>query len=352
VKALKYTDSDFSRLIPVQIIGTQRSGSNLLRLMLNQLQGVFAPHPPHVLKTFHKIIDHYGDLREDALFKELVSDICDFVRLNPVPWRNDHLNPDQVIAYCKERSLFEVYRKLYETNALSNGATYWFNKSMHNVYFIDEFTRRGIHPYLIHLVRDGRDVALSFKNAIVGDKHIYHLARKWKEDQEISAYFVKRFGPDRAITIKYEDLLVDPENEIMKICRLLKIEYSENILKYYESEESLITATSGEMWSNLTRPIISNNYNKYKVGLFPEEIELFEWMAGSILTDYGYQLENLGSDRELIFNSQDIKQFDLENFRLKQEFMKKASPVDIVKREAQNQFLLQLFERKSISLPL
>jgi hypothetical protein len=320
--------------------------------MLNQLHGVFAPHPPHILKTFHKIIDHYGDLGVDDNFNELVTDICEFVKLNPVPWRNDTLDPGLVIEHCGERSLFEVYRKLYEINALSHRATYWFNKSMQNVYFIDEFTRKGFHPYLIHLVRDGRDVALSFKNAIVGEKHIYHLAKKWKEDQEISAYFVKKFGPDRAITVKYEDLLIDPENEIKKICKLLKIEYSEDILKYYESEESLITANSGEMWSNLIRPIIPNNFNKYKKGLVYDEIVLFEWLAGSILKGYGYQLENQISDREIIFTSEDIKQFDLENIRLKQEFIKHASPLDIVKREGQNKFLLRLFARKSISIPL
>ena len=320
--------------------------------MLNQLHGVFAPHPPHILKTFHKIIDHYGDLHVDDNFNELVSDICEFVKLNPVPWRNDTLDPGLVIEHCRERSLFEVYRKLYEINALSHQATYWFNKSMQNVYFIDEFTGRGFHPYLIHLVRDGRDVALSFKNAIVGEKHIYHLAKKWKEDQEISAYFVKKFGPERAITIKYEDLLIDPENEIKKICQLLKIQYSEDILKYYESEESRITATSGEMWSNLIRPIIPNNFNKYKKGLIHEEIVLFEWLAGSILKGYGYQLENQIKDRKIIFTSEDIIQFDLENTRLKQEFIKHASPLDIVKREAQNKFLLRLFQRKSISIPL
>ncbi len=320
--------------------------------MLNQLHGVFAPHPPHILKTFYKIIDHYGDLHEDANFNELVTDICDFVKLNPVPWRNDTLDPGLILEHCRERSLFEVYRKLYEINALSHQAVYWFNKSMQNVYFIDEFSRKGFHPYLIHLVRDGRDVALSFKNAIVGEKHIYHLAKKWKEDQEISAYYVKNFGSDRAITIKYEDLLMDPENEIKKICKLLQIEYSPDILKYYESEESLITANSGEMWSNLTRPIIPDNFNKYKKGLTPEEIQLFEWLAGSILNDYGYQPENKITDRKFVLTSEDIRQFDLDNIRLKQEFIKNASPLDIVKREAQNNFLLQLFERKSISIPL
>jgi hypothetical protein len=352
VKVKKFKESDFDRLIPVQIVGTQRSGSNLLRLMLNQLNSVFAPHPPHILTTFYKILEYYGDLEEDPNFHELVSDICEFVRLNPVPWRNDSLDPTQVITHCRERSLFEIYRKLYEINALSHKARYWFNKSMQNVYYIDEFTRKDFHPFIIHLVRDGRDVALSFKNAIVGDKHVYHLAKKWKEDQEISSYFVREFGPQRAITIKYEDLLLDPENEIKKICSLLNIEYSEKILKYYESEESLITATSGKMWSNLTQPIIQNNFNKYKKGLKKEEIVLFERIAGFILQDYGYTLENQFPTRNLTFSSEDIDRFELENKRLKELFIRQASPLDLLKRKAQNELLQRIYDRKMISLSL
>jgi hypothetical protein len=349
---MKYEDSDFEGLIPVQIVGTQRSGSNLLRLMLNQLNGVFAPHPPHILKTFYKIIDYYGDLRVDANFYDLVSDICEFVRLNPVPWRNDSLDPEVVIRYCTERSLFEIYRRIYEINALSHKAKFWFNKSMQNVYFIDEFTKKGFNPYIIHLVRDGRDVALSFKNTIVGDKHIYHLAKKWNEDQEKSSYFVRKFGKQRATTVKYEDLLHDPENEIKKICYLLKIEYSEEILKFYESEESQITATSGEMWSNLTLPIIKNNFNKYKRGLSTDEIVLFERIAGNMLKNFGYVLENRIPQERLIFTSEDINQFDLENKKLKENFLRNASPRDLLSREKQDKFLQHIYDKKLISISM
>jgi hypothetical protein len=347
---LKYSDSVFSQLIPVQIIGTQRSGSNLLRLMLNQLPGVFAPHPPHILATFSKIISYYEDLSREGNFLELVRDICEFVQLNPVPWRNDTLDPGLIRSHCREESLFEVYKKIYEINALSHGATWWFNKSMQNVYFLDDFAKRGFYPYLIHLVRDGRDVALSFKRAIVGDKHVYSLAKKWREDQELSALYVRAYDQEKAITIYYEDLLQNPENEIRKICGLLNIPYSGSILKYYESEESLLTARSGEMWRNLTRPIIADNYNKFKKGLSPEEVMFFERIAGDTLTAHGYVLENSHSSADQDFTDEEISKFYLENERMKKEFKLQASPMDLLKREKQEAFLQKIFERKSISI--
>ncbi|MDH3309864.1 MAG: sulfotransferase [Gammaproteobacteria bacterium] len=44
------------------MIGTQRSGSNLLRLMLNQLPRITAPHPPHILPRLMPLLVNYRDL--------------------------------------------------------------------------------------------------------------------------------------------------------------------------------------------------------------------------------------------------------------------------------------------------
>ncbi|HYC85548.1 MAG TPA: hypothetical protein VEB86_10015, partial [Chryseosolibacter sp.] len=78
-------------ILPIQFVGTQRSGSNLLRVMLNQFPEISAPHPPHILKTFFPILPIYGDLEDDANFKTLVIDICEWVNVNPVPWDHFHL---------------------------------------------------------------------------------------------------------------------------------------------------------------------------------------------------------------------------------------------------------------------
>ena len=71
--------------MPILMIGTQRSGSILLRLMLNQLPEVAAPHPPHILQRLMPMVAGYGDLGGDANFERLVDDVCRLVELNPVP---------------------------------------------------------------------------------------------------------------------------------------------------------------------------------------------------------------------------------------------------------------------------
>jgi len=338
--------SEFDKLVPVQIIGTQRSGSNLLRLMLSQLHGVFAPHPPHILRTFAPIISYYGNLTVPSNYHSLVNDICEFVKKNPVPWLNSELDPEVIITYSNEPTLLEAYRKIYEVNAITNNARYWFNKSMNNVYFIDLFEKNNLKPFYIHLVRDGRDVSLSFKKAIVGQKHIYHLASKWREDQEASNYYVNKFNPDRAIQVKYENLLQHPKIEIQKICKFIGLDYSNNILKYYESPDSKITAESGEMWHNLSRPLMKHNFNKYKKGLNKDEIDVFEKVAGELMLSYGYQLENHLNSEKHTFPIDKIREFENINEQLKEEVLKKAVEKDLRKRYDQEQFIKKIHQER------
>ena len=58
------------------MIGTQRSGSNLLRLMLNELPRIAAPHPPHILQRMMPLAQNYGDLGRRENFAQLVDDVC------------------------------------------------------------------------------------------------------------------------------------------------------------------------------------------------------------------------------------------------------------------------------------
>ena len=96
------------------IVGEQRSGSNLLRLMLSQA-GIAAPHPPHLLSRMLPLVPSYGDLSNDDCWRQLVNDACELVERNPVPWsgtpRFDRLD---IAARCRERSLYAIFGALMD----------------------------------------------------------------------------------------------------------------------------------------------------------------------------------------------------------------------------------------------
>ncbi len=329
----------------VQIIGTQRSGSNLLRLMLNQLAGVFAPHPPHIMRTFYPLLKNYGDLEVDHHFMTLVDDVCRLVELNPVPWEPLRTDRNLIFEKCINRSLTEVFRNIHEINAQAKGANCWFNKSMQNVKYLDCFSKFGFSPKLIYLYRDGRDVALSFKNAIVGPKHIYNLAKKWTNEQEMSLSYVRKFGVEHAIMLSYESLLLQPEMELSRLCDFLGLEYNRDVIEFYDSSESIRTADSGRMWSNLKKPIIRSNFGKYKRGLTAWEIAVFEQIAGGTLVKLGYPLSSDSYEKKYEFTKEDIELFNGQDEELVKKAHDNADPVDLFKRKRQEQFIESLKKR-------
>jgi hypothetical protein len=324
---------------PVQMIGTQRSGSNLLRLMLNQLEEVSAPHPPHILERFYPLLPAYNDLTNSENFKQLVDDVCELIEFNPVPWSGLHLDTDAIIARCKYPLLTEVFRVIYEMRAESENARIWICKSLVNIRFADQLEENGVIPLYIHLYRDGRDVALSFKKAIVGEKHMYHIAKQWKEEQEASLILAEKLGSNRVIKVCYENLIHDPESELRKICSFIGAEYNSIALDYYHSAESHKTAISGVMWENVEKPVISNNYNKFRKELSEEDILLFEQVAGDMLKKLGYAIMFPESERK-IFSSEEISEFNELNKKLKQGARLKQKPEDLEKRKGQ-ELLLQ-----------
>lgn len=325
----------------IQIIGTQRSGSNLLRTMLNQLSQIAAPHPPHILKTFKHILPIYGDLNDDTNFRSLINDVCTWVELNPVPWKIISFDRTEIQNSCKANTLIEVLYKVYTHFAALHNSEYACCKSMVNAYQYDELEAGGLKPFYIFMHRDGRDVACSFKKAIIGEKHVYHIGKQWKADQEKSQEVKRQIPSNRFFEVKYQDLITNPKSILVDLCSFLNVPFDDIMLEYFTAEESITAAKSGDMWKNLSQPIMAGNYNKYLKELTSEEIEIFERVAGDVLGNLGYTLTSDYKNTSKI-GKQNIKAFSLLNSQLKKEAILMADKHDIEVRCPQKEFLNKL----------
>ena len=174
--------------LPVKIfmIGTQRSGSNLFRLMPNQLPEIAAPHPPHILIRLMPLVPGYGNLDDPQAFAQLVDDACRLVESNPVEWEGVVLDRANIAARCDRHDVFAVMAAIYDALAERWGKTSWCCKSLGNVKYANELADRFPDAKFIYLYRDGRDVALSFTRAIEGEKHYYNIAQDWNGAQQVA----------------------------------------------------------------------------------------------------------------------------------------------------------------------
>ena len=330
---------------PIFMIGTQRSGSNLLRLMLNQLNDIASPHPPHILERMYPLIDVYGDLTKTENIETLVNDVCRLVELNPVKWNDVNLDRNDIVSRLKDRSLLSVYEVIYDLYAESQGASTWCCKSLSNIKYISEIREHFDNPKFIYLYRDGRDVALSFQKAVVGEKHIYNIAKEWSETQKIALDLKKSISDKYLHFVSYEDLTQNPEDTARSLCEFLGADYVPEMFDFYKTDEAKNAAQSSELWGNVTNPIIKNNSKKYRDEMTFNNIFMFESIAGHIMDELGYSRDIVLKGNEKTYSDEDIRLFTDQNLQMKLDKQSNVDIEDKERREKQSSLLNEIKSR-------
>ena len=325
----------------IQFIGTQRSGTNLLRLMLNQLPQITAPHPPHIYKVLQPALSSYGNLDAPGNFQQLVNDVCELVNRNPVPWLKGAPTPASVVACAPNRTLAGALIGLYTAYAQGQNASFAACKSMANFDYYHQLEATGTQPRYLHLVRDGRDVVSSFQRAIVGPKHPYVLGKKWAREQEACLQLMNSVPAERVYQVRYENLIANPETVLPGLCAWLNVPYTDAMLRYYESEASQVAATSGRMWQNLARPVLSQNTGNFRRQLSADDLLLVEAAAGETLDKLGYACITSPEKRPAVTNDMEAW-FNVMDETLRQEAQQAAPAADQQKRARYNEWVQYL----------
>lgn len=280
----------------VFLLSTERSGSNLVRTILNTHSGIVGPHPLETAYPWRKT-KPAGEL-SPAKRRRLIRDILISKQYSFHPLV-EALDIDAVVDRLESTDLdsfLAVQQALYEEYAATVGTSHWVSKDPSMWDYLDEAFEHYEDLKIVYLVRDPRDVVLSFKNSNVGQYHPYFNAKRWQEEQEAGLNLLKE-RPDTIHRIRYEDLLQNPEEEAQALCSFLDLEYEPEMLYYYESEDARESSKSADVFENLSVPIKSDNYGKYLDRLPYEEIKITEHIAADEMEQHGYDLEH---DRELL----------------------------------------------------
>jgi len=331
--------------MPIFMIGIQRSGSNLLRLMLNELPEIAAPHPPHILQRMMPLVPRYGDLGKNKTFSLLVDDVCRLVERNPVPWEGVVLSRKDVAARCRKRNLVAVFGAVYDVMAEARGAKTWCCKSLANISYLPEIEDYFSDTKYIYLYRDGRDVAVSFRKAVVGEKHFYHIAKEWNEAQQLALNFRKTVPEEIFFNLSYEELTTGTEKTVRALCKFLGVGYKPAMLEFYKSGEAKRAASASNLWENVTNPVMKQNSRKFLKEAREEDIRIFESVAGDSMDSLGYERLFAKKGMELKFGPDDIRRFDTENKRLKDEIRAQVDPADLERRSRQESVIKEITAR-------
>lgn len=274
---------------PILIIGTERSGSNLLRLILNAHPRITVPHPPHFMRFLAPVAPAYGDLAVERNRRMLVEDALGLLARHIHPWPHP-IDRDQVVATARP-TLFGVVAAIYEQYRVAEGKERWGCKSTFMVDHVDQVLADFPGARFIWLVRDPCDVTSSAKKAVFGHCHPYRMAGLWRSQQERALTARMRWGPGVVHRLRYEDLVAQPEQELRALCAFLGEQFEPAMLEHHTSAAARRTAQLSESWRRAGEPISTGRIGVHLTGLSARERLLVDKVTASFKEQLGYPVD-------------------------------------------------------------
>lgn len=274
------------------VVGCPRSGTTLLQRMLDHHPQLAVAYDtlfiPAVLRnppTMDPPVDH------DLI--ERIRNFRRFERFGLPAGILDRLAPD---ATC----FSELVRLVYTEFAAMHGKPLGGEKSPGYVRHMPLLQNLFPAARFIHLVRDGRDVALSLadwgrlKNRPKGPARMYRL---WDENPlAVSALWweykvaqgrndASSLRPDSYTEMRYEDLVASPDTELERLTDFLGLPYSEAMVRFHVGKTRNQPGLSAKSaWLPATQGI-----RDWRRSMPDNDVQLFEALAGDCLSDCGYE---------------------------------------------------------------
>jgi len=281
------------------IIGNPRSGTTLFRLMLNKHSKISVPPEAGFLVWLN---NKYN--KSDFDYKLFLIDLKTTNKIET--WNIDFEELYQVL--CKKKpisysALIDCVYYYYSKYILNRKISIYGDK---NNYYLDHIDIiQSLYPdaKFIHIIRDGRSVAASYKGVMsknINGKYapklptkISDIATQWVENIDTITKNFVNIDKNNKYVMRYEDLILNPTKTLESIVTFLGVDFEENMLEYYTTSEKEGLEPKEYMgWkSKNLMPINIDEVEKYKL-LSDSEIKIFENYASDTLVKYNY-MKNL-----------------------------------------------------------
>jgi hypothetical protein len=271
---------------PVFVVGCGRSGTTMLRLMLDSHPSLAIPGESNYVRyrwADRRAYWSHGRFMPERLLEDVVAD-PNILRWGIAPRDiRTHVNALDAPTFADVVAApFKVYAKM-------RGKPRWGDKTP--IYVLSISTLAHLFPSgkFVHLIRDGRDVALSYLSFPMFHGTIWNASWRWREWVSAGIRAGRSLGPKRYLELKYEDLVAHPEDELRVVCGFLDLPFDERMLTYYRDARERLQSPTGHI-SFHTRVFLPPQASSrdWRKQMSREDLTVFESVAGSLLEELGY----------------------------------------------------------------
>jgi len=273
---------------PVFVTGFQRSGTTLLRLMLDSHPELAIPLDTTGLwARYEPRLPGFGPLEDSGNLRRLVDALLAEERIRL--WEVS-LRPGQVIGASQRPGFAGVIEGFYRAYAAHHGKARWGDKDPGNMLRLASVLRWFPDSRIVHIVRDGRDACMSLLKQEFGGDDLLRCAEQWREQ----VWWVRQIGGilgvDRYFELRYEDLVEDPERALRPLSAFLGLDWSPAMLEYHRRVGDAVPDEKRHIWPLLDRPPQAAARYRWKREMPLGERICFEKRAGRVLAECGYEV--------------------------------------------------------------
>ncbi len=270
---------------PFFIVGCPRSGTTLFQLLLDAHPAIAIPPESHFFVTYRTLFEKSGfDIMDSRHFKMLFS-------LVEKDWRikNWHLStPLEDIFQETPNSIADFINTLFYAYARQEGKTHWGDKTPQHALCLEKIAAAFPRARIIHLVRDGRDVAESLRRVHIGPQSIPGRAWRWKQYMQSIKLGQRYFPTEQFLEVRFEDLLQRPETIMAAVFQFLGEDSAVERRIAVHSTAAGRYKSSSSLHEFAAKPLSGKKVGIYKKCLTAREQEIFAYIAGEQLAGHGY----------------------------------------------------------------
>ncbi len=275
------------------ILGRPRSGTTLLRTLFDAHPNVATPvECAFIINMRQKYagITHWSK----ELLLEFHEDVQKHIKFDTWNIDLDRMKAD--LQDCAGENTFQNICKVVYFDYISlfpKEEIKWIgDKNPVYATYTPELLKLFPDSKFIHLVRDPRDNIISLKNVDFEGPFTALLAYRWVHSAR-KLFHIKKKYPGKFYTIRYEDLVTEPQRYYREMCDFLSIPYNDIVFDFYKKQGEAMQKFNIEKMmkyhKSLFSPINNSKVNLWKTQLPDRDIRITEFVAGKWTRKYGYE---------------------------------------------------------------
>jgi sulfotransferase family protein len=278
------------------VVGVNRSGTTLLRMMLDAHPLLTIPPETHFVPELIEAAEGRTPTPESLL--------ATITRQRE--WGDFGLTEEELLERFRAiepLNAGDALRAFYSAYAERVGKPRWGEKTPIYVKSMRRIERALPEARFVHVIRDGRDVALSIRDRAVKEHPIDRIAERWV--RRISRAREQAQRLEHYEEIRYEALILDTRTTLERVCEVFELPWDDALLDYHERSADRLAEMKRELPESGKRTTLSverrmatharttekpdpRRVSRWREGMDRADRELFESIAGPLLAELGY----------------------------------------------------------------